>query len=854
MKRINYFIGLLTLSTVAVATGAAAAQASVHASRSASYGSSYAIDTRGDLWAWGSDSKSELGVGRIASRDAPARVENMSNVVAIAAGSSNNFAIRSDTSLWAWGANTWGQLGDGTSANRTTPVKIGTDFKAVSSSSTHTLALKTDGSLWAWGANFYGEIGDGSVAGRLNPVRIGDGYASIAAGNGASFAIKVDGTLWAWGNNKHGCVGDGTRVSRTVPTKIGANYASVGTSQNFRCVAVATQTDGSVWIWGEEEDDPGNSGSYIDLLGNATRADVLVPTRINSGVFTKYVVDTVGIFGLKSDSSVWSLRSTSSVVPRQIASGYSDIGNRGTGILTTGDLVEYRSSQSSTLQLGSGTPVTLGGGYKAVAAGFLHSLALKDDGSVWTWGSNQYGQLGVDQPLFRSIPTYVGEGYQSISTGMNLLNGTDVYAVKVDGSLWRWGAAGGNGAPEQIGTGYASVATSGSHVVALKTDGGIWTWGFNLYGQLGDGTTTDRTLSNPYFVGGGFRAIAATGSASIALRTDGSVWSWGVNSSGELGRVSSETCSALACSKVPGQVAALAGVKELSAAQSHVLALTFDGVLWSWGSNESGQLGDGNLTNSSVPIMVGSGFSQVSAGSPIVNKGASYAVKSDTTLWRWGASRWEASASSPVQIGTGFSSVALGGTHLLALKPDGTVWSWGSNRHGQLGDGTFGEQTTPQLVVDGNLSDFLDLDPGVPNTIPGASIPPFLVKASLEGTLTSSTLSADIRGIFQPLASTRAVPHGVSYKLYVVAAVGTGSGFAFFQLASNNLWGSLTSPLAEYLTGLALDTKTDSILIRILENADLSGIIGSQIFVGYGLDSDEMMRAGRFRKLMTVAQ
>jgi hypothetical protein len=128
------------------------------------------------------------------------------------------------------------------------------------------------------------------------------------------------------------------------------------------------------------------------------------------------------------------------------------------------------------------------------------------------------------------------------------------------------------------------------------------------------------------------------------------------------------------------------------------------------------------------------------------------------------------------------------------------------------------------------------------------------VKASLEGTLTSSSLGADIRGIFQPLASTRAVPHGVSYKLYVVAAVGTGSGFAFFQLASNNLWGSLTSPLAEYLTGLALDTKTDSILIRILENADLSGIIGSQIFVGYGLDSDEMMRAGRFRKLMTVAQ
>ena len=854
MKRVFYFMKLLMLSTLAIATGATGAQPSVHASRSAGSGSSYAIDTRGDLWAWGSDLKSELGIGRIASRDTPVQVENMSNVVAIAAGSGSNFVIRSDSSLWAWGANLRGQLGDGTSADRTTPVKIGTDFKAVSSGSSHTLALKTDGSLWAWGANFYGEIGDGSAASRLNPVRIGDGYASIAAGNGASFAIKVDGTLWAWGNNKHGCVGDGTRISRSVPTKIGVNYASVGTSLNFRCVAVATQTDGSLWIWGEEEDDPGNSSSYIDLLGNGTRADVLIPTRISSGVFTQFVVNNFEIFGLKSDSSVWSLRSTSSVVPRQIASGYLGIGNRGTGILTTGDLVEYRSSQSSTPQLGSGTPVILGAGYKAVAAGFLHSLALKDDGSVWTWGNNQNGQLGVDEPLIRSTPTYVGGGYQSTSTGMNLLNGTDVYAVKVDGSLWRWGAAGGNGAPEQIGTGYASVATSGSHVLALKTDGSIWTWGFNLFGQLGDGTTTDRTLSNPYFVGGGYRAIAVTSSASIAVRTDGTVWSWGVNNSGELGRVSSDICGEFACSKAPGQVAALAGVKELSAAQSHVLALTLDGVLWSWGSNESGQLGNGSLTKSSEPIMVGSGFSQVSAGSPIVNKGASYAVKSDNTLWRWGASRWEASASSPVQIGTGFSSVAVGGTHLLALKPDGTVWSWGSNRYGQLGDGTFGEQTTPQLVVDGNLSDFLDLDPVAPNTIPSAAIPPFLLKASLKGSLTSSSLSADIRGIFQPLASARAVRNSAGYKMYVVAVVGTGSSFTLFQLASNNQWGALTFPVAEYLSGLTLEARTDLIRIQIFDNVDLSGIIGSQIFVGYGLDSDEMLRAGRFRKLMTVAQ
>ena len=198
-------------------------------------------------------------------------------------------------------------------------------------------------------------------------------------------------------------------------------------------------------------------------------------------------------------------------------------------------------------------------GIKAVSAGAGHSVALKNDGSVWTWGDNSVGELG---------------------------NGT---------------VGGANPTPAHVPglTGVMAIATFGAHTLALKSDGTVWAWGDNRSGQLGIGTIGGNRPT-PVQVSGltGIIAITAGAAHSVALGTDGLIRAWGNNSSGQLGDGTFMTRS------TPTLVQGLVLVTHVGAGRVHSLALRADGTAWAWGDNSSGQLGTGNFTTSPRPVQV----------------------------------------------------------------------------------------------------------------------------------------------------------------------------------------------------------------------------------------------------------
>jgi alpha-tubulin suppressor-like RCC1 family protein len=270
-----------------------------------------------------------------------------------------------------------------------------------------------------------------------------------------------------------------------------------------------------------------------------------------------------------------------------------------------------------------------------------------------------------------------------------------------------------------------TIAAGGSHNLALKDDGTVLVWSDNSSGQLGDGSNNNRPwpaqaedANDPSGYLNGVNAIAAGADHSLALKDDGTVWAWGNNTSGQGLRISGQLgTDEIPSSNTPVEVGDLpGGVEAIAAGSAHGLALKDDGIVWAWGNNNSGQLGDGTNATSTRPVQVSNldGVKAIDGGG-----GYSLALKNDGTVWAWGGNffgqlgdgtttngtptkcelmevrpKMRSSCSdsnTPVQMGElpgGIEAIAAGGAHGLALKNDGTVWAWGNNQNGQLGNGT----------------------------------------------------------------------------------------------------------------------------------------------------------------------
>jgi len=344
-------------------------------------------------------------------------------------------------------------------------------------------------------------------------------WRTVSAGGTHSLAIRSDGTLWAWGDNSDGQLGNGTYTDRNVPTRIGADTDwRIVSAGGYHCLAL--KEDGSLWAWGYNGEGALGIGSFQGR--NA-------PTRVGSENNWKAISAGGGYsLAIKNDGSLW-------------AWGWNEDGQLGIG--------SYADKNVPT-KVGSAAD------WKTVSAGPLwHALALKNDGTLWAWGYNDFGQLGIGTDVSKNVPTKVGTA-----------------------------------------TNWKDISTGGFHSLATKDNGTLWAWGDNDLGQLGGGLVGSKSV--PFQVGTAtnWKDISAGRFHSLAIRDDGSpgggsLWAWGDNEEGALGDSTYED------KNVPTKVGLMTGWKVISAGGGHSLATNGgdagDSSLWAWGDNEYRQLGDG---------------------------------------------------------------------------------------------------------------------------------------------------------------------------------------------------------------------------------------------------------------------
>ncbi len=335
----------------------------------------------------------------------------------------------------------------------------------------HTIAIKQDGSLWAWGSNATCQLGTGTMTDKHNPVQIGTDldWLSVSAGGYHTAAIKANGTLWVWGYNSDGQLGDNTIYKKFAPTQLGTanDWKMVSAGSNF---TMAIKTDGTLWAWGF---------NYDGMLGIGSSIDMLIPTQVGTEKNWKTIsAGASHCVALKNDGSLW-------------AWGTNIYGELGNGV----------SGHSKTIY----SPVNIGTDtdWKLICAGSNYSMAIKTDGTLWTWGINGFGQLGDGTTDQKTKPTKIGtdndwkmvKGYRHTvavkNNGTLWSSGTNQYGEFGDGTI-----AYGTVKLKQVSTSeqWASAEVGYNSTFATQTDKSLWTSGKNEYGQLGDYSTDDVKL------------------------------------------------------------------------------------------------------------------------------------------------------------------------------------------------------------------------------------------------------------------------------------------------------------------------------------------------------------------------
>ena len=800
-----------------------------------------ALKTNGTIWAWGYNGQGRLGLGDNTDRNTPGQIGTDSDWSGITAGRRHSIALKTNNTLWAWGYNSYGQLGLGNSGietGRTTPTQIGSasDWSGVTVGVFHSIALRTNNTLWAWGYNSYGALGLGDNTDRNTPSQIGtdSDWSGITAGGEHAIALKTNNTLWAWGYNGYGQLGLGDRVNRNIPYPLGspATPSLAATSLDLSQIVITwtnnfNKATGFIMERGITNTNyspiatfGANTTSYLDTglnpantyyyrvyaynnLGNS-------PYSIVSAKFNQFAPSSL-IVKVISSSRIdlsWTDNSSDetgfSIERRTLSTDYSLLATVSAGTTSYSDSnfapdttiialtnYSYRIRAFNTLgdspssnMVKAAIDYNLLPTWSAIAAGESHTIARATDGTLWSWGDNSNSQLGLGDAANRLMPTPIGIGTNWQAFGCGQIHSFALKSASggsasggTDRTLWTWGSNEygqlgmgniiNNGEPFPVGSDsdWSQLTAGAVHTFGLKTNpagsgtgGTLWGWGDNQFGELG--LIQGDQILTPTQMGtdSDWSAVVARGGLdntyTLARKTNGTLWSWGWNESGQLGRAGSGA--------IPGQIGtdsdwASASSTEspaLVAGEAHSLALKTDGTLWSWGSNSSGQLGLGDNSYSywdysnliyvskerNTPTQVGTDSDWVTIAAGGIH---SLAMKTNPagggtggTLWSWGDNSYgqlglgdAINRNTPTQIGTDsdWSIIAAGGNHSLGIKTNGILWVWGRNDSGQLGLGdiSYGYNKSG---VDGDpnksIYTYINTDRNIPCPL-GSPAPPF---------------------------------------------------------------------------------------------------------------------------------
>jgi alpha-tubulin suppressor-like RCC1 family protein len=592
-----------------------------------------------------------------------------------------------------WGRNLSGELGDSTTLDRSSPIQIGSRTNWVDmiygADNLHSAAINTLGELWVWGGGASGRLGDGTTLNKSSPVQVGamTDWASICGGDEHVLALKTNGTLWAWGNNNFGALG-GASNNRSSPVQVGAltTWSKVAAS---RSSSSAIRTDGTLWVWGNGEFGRLGVGSL-----NNFSSPVMVGTATNwVQVSQGFQFQTV----LNSSGEIWNCGANS----------------QGELARDTGG-----NDRSAPTQVGALTT------WQKLALGGLFNAAIRTDGTLWAWGYNDQGQIGVSSSFLAFIsPVQVGTmtDWSQVACRYDSMS-----AVKTGGTLWSWGDSSSGelgtndlvdrNSPVQVGamSDWVNVFAGplADCVLALKSNNSLWGWGHSATDCFGEGSATNRSSPVQVGVGESWQFVSAAGGVigryySLALTTTGALFGAGDNTYAQ-----TLSTSVTWRTSSPIQVGAMTDWAQVTTADRSSAALKTNGTMWVWGEGGGGTLANQDTKGSISPIQVGAmtDWSKINSGCSFT-----MAIKTNGTLWTWGlnlggrlgTSSSTISQSSPVQIGalSGWTDVGPGEIHTMAIR-QGALWAWGDHLFGRLGNGAATGVSNSPIQI-GSMTDWM---------------------------------------------------------------------------------------------------------------------------------------------------
>lgn len=342
------------------------------------------------LWSWGQNSYGQLGLGDVTDRSSPNQVGALVTWLKLACGTYQSLSIKTDGTLWAWGQGANGKLGLGNTTSYSSPKQVGalTTWSSIAGGGEHTMAITTGDALWTWGGNGSGQLGLGNITSYSSPKQVGalTTWFKIVGGYAFTIATKTDGTLWAWGVNNTGQLGQGDITSRSSPVQVGVltNWSAIAAGYGY---TIATKTDGTLWTWGQN----GNGQLGLGTSGGASYRSS--PVQVGAlTTWSKIGSTNDSTYAIKTDGSLW------------------DWGMNGDGQLGLGNVTSY----SSPKQVGALTTWSIVNG-----GGTQFAIAVKTNGTLWSWGRNFAGQLGLGNLTYKSSPNQVG----ALTTWVNIACG-----------------------------------------------------------------------------------------------------------------------------------------------------------------------------------------------------------------------------------------------------------------------------------------------------------------------------------------------------------------------------------------------------------------------------------------------